>query len=736
MLRHQLLRSSRLPLRTGKNVAYFSSKSTHQEEEHVEEVSAAQYVLGRINADVFDLKEALKELHQTNHWGKFDQPPPKELRDALAKKIFSWATEKGAINFAHWASPLRGTTNLLKHDSFVELDFGAKGAIKPIKAAFSGSRLFASETDGSSFPNGGLRATHRAAAYMAWDTSSPPFIRGDTLYLPSAFVTFNGEALDEKTPLLRSQKCVNSAGKRFLPLVGADKDECRAGIDCNVGWEQEFFFLELEDFERRPDLVAAGRTVLGAEPARGQQTSVNYFAAMHARGKEVMEDVQAELLALGVPFAVYHNEVAPAQHEFCPIFRLVNVAADHNILAMEILKARARDHGLVALTHEKPFRAINGSGKHLNWGLNAGHTGRNLFVSGDSPAHQQSFMAFVACLVRAVNHHGTLIRAAVASPGNDHRLGAHEAPPAIISLYLGDGMSKHIDAVISGGPLEGYGKDHKTLTFKTDSIYPIAAGTEDRNRTAPFPFCGNRFELRAMGSDGNISFPLTVVQAAMADSMNYMSDLIEQKKMSLRDAVATVFKENKRIIFNGNGYSEEWHKEAETRGIKNIRKSVDAYSVISSPEAKALFSRTSVLNESEVNARVQIAYESHAETIKIEANVMLDMLNKGVIPACAKDLKTYSGDSQSLIGSQRAEIYKTLVEKTSELDDAVLNCPDGDAAKVAKYCDEVIRTKMNEAREYADSAERLIEQSLYPFPTYHEMFFKPQQRVDKGHFHE
>jgi len=348
-------------------------------------------------------------------------------------------------------------------------------------------------------------------------------------------------------------------------------------------------------------------------------------------------------------------------------------------------------------------------------------------------------MAFVACLVRAVNLHGDLIRAAVASPGNDHRLGAHEAPPAIISLYLGDGMMKHVEAIISGGQLEGYGKDHRTLDFRTDSIYPIAAATEDRNRTAPFPFCGNRFELRAMGSDGNISLPLTFVQAAMADSMNYMSDLIEQKKMSLRDAVATVFKENKRIIFNGNGYSEEWHAEAEKRGIPNIRQSVDAYGVISADKSKVLLSRTGVFNENEINARVQIAYENHAETIKIEANVMLDMLNQGVLPACASDLQKYSGEAAALGGAQRQEIYKALADKASALDDAILKCPSSDevgAFQVAKYCQDVLRTKMTEAREYADAAERLISKELYPFPTYHEMFFKPQQRTDRdGHHH-
>ena len=718
--------------------SFSSFPPSMDDDQLAEPVNSAQYVLGRIGDDVFDLQGALKKIKHASDWGNFSQPPPKQVREALAKEIYDWAVQKGAVNFAHWASPLRGANNLLKHESFVDLDWGSKSVVKPIISGFSGGRLFMSETDGSSFPNGGLRATHRAAAYMAWDTASPPFIRGDTVYIPSAFVTFNGDALDEKTPLLRSMRAVNSAGKRLLKLLGAPQVEYEAGIDCNVGWEQEFFFLEVEDFERRPDLVAAGRTVFGAEPPRGQQTSANYFAAMHARGKMVMEDVQAELLALGVPFVVYHNEVAPAQHEFCPIFRGVNVAADHNILAMEVIKEKALQHGLVCLTHEKPFKAINGSGKHLNWGINAGGTGRNLFVPGDTPDQQASFMAFVSCLTRAVNLHGDLIRAAVASPGNDHRLGAHEAPPAIISLYLGDGMMKHIEAIIAGGPLEGYGKGARLLDFRTDSVFPIYAATEDRNRTAPFPFCGNRFELRAMGSNGNISLPLTVVQCAIADSMNHLSDLIENKKMSVRDAVATMFKENKRIIFNGNGYSSEWHTEAEKRGIPNIRQSVDAYGVINSDKSKGLFARTGVFNENEINARVQIAYDNHAETIKIEANVMLDMLQQGIIPACAADLQLYSGEAAALDGGQRQEIYKLLAEKTSALEDAILKCPGSDEVgvfQVAKYCQDVIRARMAEAREYADYAERLISKDLYPFPTYHEMFYRPQQRTDKVHNH-
>lgn len=685
-------------------------------------------VLEDVGVHMYD-SPFLQELRKQ----KYTQLPPKKIRDEVARDLFEWATERGCVNFAHWASPLRsGANNLLKYDSFVELDFGAKVAHKPIKTGFSGARLFMNETDGSSFPNGGLRGTHRAAAYMAWDTQSNPFIRGDTLYLPSAFVSFSGEALDEKTPLLRSMRAVLLAGKRLLKHTkAASPHEIEAGVDCNVGWEQEFFLIAAEDYERRPDLVASGRTVMGAQPPKGQQTNAHYFAPMNAPAKRIMEEIQAELLALGIPFCVYHQEVAPAQHEFCPIFRVTNVAADHNVMAMEVMKEVCRRHGYIALTHEKPFKAINGSGKHLNWGLNAGSSGRNLMVPGDTPAQQESFMAFVACLTRAVNLHGDLIRAGVASPGNDHRLGAHEAPPAIMSLYIGDGMMAHVEKIIAGGKLEGYGKEHRLLEFGLglDSVFPISAATEDRNRTAPFPFCGNRFELRACGSNGNISLPLTFVQAAMADSMNYLADLIENDKLSLREAVAMVFRDNQRAIFNGNGYSPEWHKEAEhVRGLPNIRQSVDAYGVMMSEKSQALLKRVHVLNENETKARVQIAYENHAHTIRIEVQAMLDMINQGVLPAAAQDLSLYA--ALPVLAGERASVYADLAKKTAELQKAMDEVPDeADAFTVAKYTQDVLRTKMTETRVFADLAERLICKELYPFPSYHEMLYKPNEKA-------
>jgi glutamine synthetase len=658
---------------------------------------------------------------------------PRETENAIAKCMFEWAKDNDAVNFAHWAHPMRGPTPLLKHDTFLELDFDAKTDNKPMRAGFSASRLFQNETDGSSFPNGGLRSTHRAAAYMGWDRTSPPFIRGDTVYIPSAFISWNGDALDEKTPLLRSQRAIKDAGMKLLPhLPGTTKKEQAAGIICNVGWEQEFFLIDRDDFVARPDLVQAGRTVLGAAPSRGQQTSINYFAPMHPRAKRILERTQATLLELGCPFAVYHNEVAPAQHEMSPIFRIVNEALDHNVLAMEILKLEANKEGMVALTHEKPFRGINGSGKHLNWGLNVGSSGRNLFTPGKTEPLQESFMTMVAVLVRAVNLHGDSLRAAVASAGNDHRLGAHEAPPAIISLYLGEEMMKHIETIMNnGGPLHGYGRKTTPLDFGTSAVAKISASMEDRNRTAPFPFCGNRFELRAQGSDGNIAMPLTVVQTAVAESILYLVDKLQNGKIPLRDAVAEIFKENQRIIFNGNGYSKEWHEEAVKRGLPNLKQSVDAYRVLKSNKAKELFNKMNVLKPHELDARVQILYETHVETVMIEANALLDMLCTGVIPACAQDLKGYEGTATTNgLAGARPELYTKLAKLTEQLETAIDELPNSDDIEVvAKYTQDVIRPKMNDARFVADQCERLIRGDLYPYPTYGEMFYTPQSEA-------
>ena len=388
--------------------------------------------------------------------------------------------------------------------------------------AFSGGLLFQSETDGSSFPNGGLRATHTAAAYMSWDRLSPPFVRGDTVYIPSSFITWTGAAEDEKTPLLRSMEAISSEGTRVMKAIGTECTE----VVCNVGWEQEFFCIDVEHYLQRPDLMAAGRALIGAQPARGQQTDFNYFNVTQPRVAAFLDEVQSELWAIGQPLSVMHNEVAPSQYEFSPIFSLTNIANDQNVASMEVLQEVATRHGLAVLMHEKPFAGVNGSGKHNNWGLNTDE-GDNLYTPGKTPAEQARFMTMVAVLTQAVNRHADLMRCAVATAGNDHRLGAQEAPPAIISLATGDNMHAHIKKIIAGGELEGYGSATKSVAAGARAVPDVEAATEDRNRTAPFPFCGNRFEFRAVGSQQNFAFPLAILHSAVAESLGEMADLIE-----------------------------------------------------------------------------------------------------------------------------------------------------------------------------------------------------------------
>uniref|UniRef100_A0A7S2WJT6 GS catalytic domain-containing protein n=1 Tax=Mucochytrium quahogii TaxID=96639 RepID=A0A7S2WJT6_9STRA len=646
----------------------------------------------------------------------------KDAANSLADTLRVWAMERGAENFAHWASPVRGPNNLLKHDAFIDLDFKT---MEPI-VKFSGSRMFFNETDGSSFPNGGLRETHCAAAYLSWDRLSPPFVRGDTLYFPSAFISWRGDALDEKTPLLRSQQAINREGSRLMPFLG---EAPGTGVICNVGWEQEFFLIDREDYVARPDLVSCGRTLFGAAPSRGQQTDQNYFSRMPLRVKAVLEDLNQELHRLGIASSVYHSEVAPGQFEFSPIFSLVNSAADGNIVSMELLTEIAQKHDMVCLFHEKPFANLNGSGKHSNWGLNVAGTGRNLFVPGKTVDEHKSFMAMVAVMLRAIHRHGDLIRTSVATAGNDHRLGAQEAPPAIMSLYLGEGLGAHCERLARGeGNLEDYGKaSGKIIEFGSPNVQPIEGADEDRNRTAPFPFCGNRFEFRAVGSDQNIGFPLTCVQSAVAESMGDMATRLEAGE-TLDAVIRDFLKENLVAMFNGDGYSSHWQNEdAPSRGLPNLATSVDAYEVFASSKNVDLFSKVNVFQPHEVHARQEILYDKYNQTILMEANCLLDMMETGVLPACAKDLQSYQGTALS---GDRSDLYGALSNHTKTLGTILDEYPhDADSSVQARYCVDVIKPVMHEVRVEADQAERLVDQQLWPFPTYHSMLFDFQSEA-------
>merc|ERR1719397_1216445 len=544
----------------------------------------------------------------------------------------------------------------------IDLDWTSEEATKPFIATLPHERLFFNETDGSSFPNGGLRATHTAAAYLSWDKTSSPFVRGDTLYIPSAFITWNGDALDEKTPLLRSQEAVNKAALRVLHHLG---DTDANGVDSNNGWEQEFYIVDREHYLQRPDLIACGRTLIGSNPPRGQQTDCNYFSRVPLRIKHCFEEVQKILHKSGVNMMVYHSEVGPSQYELSPIFSLTNSSADTNVLAMDVLQEVAYENGLVVLYHEKPFANVNGSGKHCNWSLSVKNSGRNLFEPGKTIADQRSFITFTSCLLRAVNRHGNLIRIGASSAGNDHRLGAQEAPPGIISLYLGEGLGNRIESIISGkSDLEGYGAVDKVIHFGSSSVQPIKGSAEDRNRTAPFPFCGNRFELRAVGSGQHIGLALTFVHAAITESLDYVADELD-KGIPLKEVVRDVLKNNIKAMFNGNSYSKEWQdEEAPKRGIISYPSSVEAIHTLTDPKNIDLHAKTGIFKPQEVHARQTIMYENYIETILIEANCLVNMLNTGVIPVCLKDLKTYEN---TILYEERKEILTSLMQMTRKL---------------------------------------------------------------------
>ena len=644
----------------------------------------------------------------------------KDDRKVLATALMDWAMERGAVQYAHAFTPVRdnGANTLFgyKFDAFVDLDFGDKKTLKDPCVDFNATKLFLNETDGSSFPNGGLRATHTAAAFMSWDMTSPPYVRGDTLYIPACFVSHYGDALDDKTPLLRSQEAVNTQGLRLLRLLG-DFDASR--VVANVGWEQEFFIIDRDQHQARPDLMATGRTIIGAQPPRGQQTDANYFAQPNPRFKAFFEEAQFKLHALGQTLSVFHNEVAPSQHEYSPVFALTNVAADQNIVSIEVCSEVAAAHGLAFLCHEKPFAGLNGSGKHNNWGLNT-DTGKNLYVPGKTDEDQAQFMCFVAALTRALDLHADVVRTSVSGAGNDHRLGAQEAPPAIMSLYTGANMSAHIDSIVAGGELAGYNAEQQMIDTGSSAVQQIPAGAEDRNRTAPFPFCGNRFEFRAVGSSQNIAFPMAVVNTAVAESLGHLADEIEGGK-SVRDAVADTFKEHGRVIFNGDGYSDEWPVEAAKRGLPNLKNTVEAVKTLASDKNKALFDSMGVFKPHEVDARQEIMFERYVSQITMETDCMLEMMNTGVLPACAQDLQAFAGSG---IGGGREDIYTALQGEVNTLQDLNSSFPvDADIDAQADYCVDVLKPQMEAVRELSDKAEVTVRDELWPYPRYRDMLF-------------
>jgi len=679
----------------------------------------------------FDL-EAMARVLPGNVFENFKEgmvdgtPTSEDDQKVIAFELFKWARARGATDFAHWFFPTRGGSGAvggalgaLKMDTLVDMDFSSKHPNKPMHAILPYERLFQGETDGSSFPNGGLRATHTAAAFTVWDRSSPPFMSGTTLRIPCSFVTHVGKCIDDKTPLLRSMDAVSVQGMRLLKNLGFAKDaKC---LRSYLGWEQEFFVVSADMYKKRPDLVNCGRTLFGRLPPRNQQMDLNYFAPVPEQVDKLLVEVQQEMLKAGTPMAVRHNEVAPGQHEMSPVFGAANFSADNNVYFMETCNRVAAKYGLMVLFHEKPFAGINGSGKHCNWSVGT-DTGINFFYPGKTEEARAIYTAALACLSHGLMQHNEIMRCAVAHAGNDHRLGAQEAPPAIISLYPGTGFEAHVDGVIAGGSLSGFKAEKMKQPTGCNASMDVEANVEDRNRTAPFPFCGNRYEFRAPGSSQNCSFPVMICNTVMAAGMSELSKKIEGG-MAARDAVADMYKTNRNVIFTGNGYDASWPDEAAKRGLSNLNTTPKAIKTWTQASNKKVFQEMGVFSPEETEARAEVMYEAYNTTLSVEAKTMVEMVHTGILPACAADLSIYK-DAPTLAGG-RSKVYEAISKETDKLS-ALLEEVPHDMVKEAEYFCETVKPQMNVVRKVVDEAEGLLQTGLYPYPTYESMLYHHQ----------
>ena len=669
-------------------------------------------------------KPTYKELRQTIDEGK---PINLKIANEVAHAMKDWALARGATHFTHWFQPLTGITSE-KHDGFITpKDDGT------VLMTFSGKELVQGEPDASSFPSGGLRATFEARGYTVWDPMSPVFIKDEVLCIPTAFISYTGEALDKKTPLLRSEVAIERQAKRALALFG--KRPRRVVTTC--GPEQEYFLIKEEDFEARPDLILCGRTLFGCEPAKGQELEEHYFGAIRPTVNAFMKEVDDELWKLGVPVRTKHNEVAPCQHEIAPIFEQGSLAIDDNLLTMEKLKLLATRHGLACLEHEQPFKYVNGSGKHDNWSLCA--DGENLLEPGDDPEDNLQFLVFLACLISAVDEHADLLRASVASAGNDHRLGANEAPPAIISVFLGDALSPVVDALIKKEHAESH--DREQIDLGVPALPDVLRDNTDRNRTSPFAFTGNKFEFRMCGSQQNLSDPNVVLNTAVAEQLDrfcaYVSKCPDEpfRATALR-FVRHSFRDHQRIIFDGNGYAGEWEQEAARRGLPNLKSTADALPCIIEPKNIALFEKYDVLSENEIRARYAAASEQYAKLLNIEANTMSYMVRHLYLPA----LIDYSGNLATSIATKReigivSRAEQALAQQITDGIDKIcenvgrLESKNAKARRVKDcgeqdrfYHDEVIPV-MDALREVVDGMERICGRDFWPVPSYNKMLF-------------
>ena len=678
-------------------------------------------------------KSVYKKLKKTIEDGTELDP---SIADVVAHAMKDWAIERGATHFSHWFQPLTGIT-AEKHDSFISVP-GSDGRVI---MEFSGKELIKGEPDASSFPSGGLRSTFEARGYTTWDCTSPAFLREDTwgvtLYIPTAFCSYRGEALDKKTPLLRSMQAINEQALRIIRLFGNTTSK---RVIPYVGPEQEYFLVDKEKYLQRKDLIYAGRTLFGAMPPKGQEMDDHYFGSIRPRVGAFMKEVNEEMWRLGVTAKTQHNEAAPAQHELAPIYTQVNVAVDHNQMMMEALKRIAGHHGLTCLLHEKPFAGVNGSGKHNNWSIST-DDGINLLNPGDTPHDNIQFLLVLACIIKAVDVHADLLRESTAVPGNDHRLGAAEAPPAIISIFLGEQLEDVVDQLCSTG-LATHTKHGDLLRTGVATLPDFVKDATDRNRTSPFAFTGNKFEFRMVGSSDSVSSPNVVLNTIVAEAFKEAADQLEQAEdfdTAVHDLIKTLLSEHRRIIFSGNGYSQEWVGEAERRGLPNLKIGIDSVDSLITDKAIRLFESFGVYTKAELESRAEIEYESYAKTINIEAKTMIDMAGKQIIPAVIRyttNLAASLGAVQSACPEADCSTQKELLLETSDLLAdmktalAALTDAIGKAAAVVNNKErayayhDLVTTAMENLRRPADRLEMIVDKELWPLPSYGDLIFE------------
>ena len=673
----------------------------------------------RLPKDIYEkLKKTIKEGKSLDS----------SIADTVAEAMKDWAIQKGATHYTHWFQPLTGIT-AEKHDSFISPCEDGN-----IIMEFSGKELIKGEPDASSFPSGGLRATFEARGYTAWDPSSYAFIKDETLCIPTAFCSYSGEALDQKTPLLRSMEAINKQALRIVNLLGYN-DVKRTST--TVGPEQEYFLVDKELYDKRPDLIFCGRTLIGSMPPKGQEMDDHYFGVLKPRVAAFMRELDNELWKLGVLAKTEHNEAAPAQHELAPIFTTTNIAADHNQITMEFMKKIALRHGLVCLLHEKPYDGVNGSGKHNNWSIST-DTGINFLKAGKKPEENKLFLLTLAAVIEAVDKHQDLLRIAVATAGNDHRLGANEAPPAIISIFLGDDLTELLESIESGTHHDNAKREK--LKMGTEVIPEFRKDNSDRNRTSPFAFTGNKFEFRMLGSASSISDTNVMLNTMVADVFAEYAEILE-KADNIETEIDRIIKNSlnnhKRIIFNGDGYSHEWEEEAEKRGLLNLRSTVDALPRLKTEENIALFERHGVFNRAEINSRVDIILENYSKTLHIEALTLLEMMNRDVIPAITAytNFLCETVNNKNLIRADSSVEYelitklsaanKEIFTLTGQLKMAISSaeCSKDVLERATEYHDNILRL-MTDIRKYSDSAESVVPNTYWPYPSYGDLLFK------------